>query len=132
MAISKDDLLEPLANVLKELEDHRNDPQLQIMMGALVTALLERTTAQNWKQFKKHLSAKDYNRLLEQFELDANKYLAEDNRKAAIAVQIVTFSLIASRVDDEQINGGEDLLDRIIEPCIPAYRAFAKRKAAAK
>lgn len=122
------DLRNRLAAVIGDLNDGGlEDGQAMFYLGGSVVGLCDRGNAADWAGFKAGLPNKDYIRLLEQLQTEGNQMHADGKQKAAYALQAISLSLVASRLQDEVVAEGERLLDDVINATVANFRKNAPK-----
>lgn len=116
------DLLPRLAAAVKTLRDSaKDDPDLLVHIGALASNIVQKGGKKNWQQFKSALSTEAYDGLLQECQTKSVALAKDGDSKSAYAVEVIATSIIASRIDDTKINGGNELLDDLINRSARAY-----------
>ena len=106
-------------------ENGTNDLEVMWLMGSLANRLITEGRQQDWPSVKSALSREAYDSLLNTFSREGKALMSKGNRKAAFAVQALAYSMIASKMTDELIVSGDELLDDFIARCVAFYNQRA-------
>lgn len=110
------------AAVLLDLQKHGiKDLEAMWLIGSLANRLINEGHQPDWPHVKSTLTREAYDSLLQTFEREGNALHKKGNRKAAYAVQVISYSLIASKMTDELIVSGDELMDELISETVKFY-----------
>lgn len=119
--------------LLKNLREHgEKDSEVIWLIGSLASEICAAGNKANWPLLKAKLNDEAYDSLINKLIEQGNKLSAQDKDKAAYAAQILISSTIASRMADEDVQKGNQLLDGFITKAIGLYQQSAAATAAAK
>lgn len=123
MASKEEEFKQRFVAVLKDLQtDGKNDVEAMWLLGSLACQIIEKAKQRSWPALKASLTREAYDGLLQDFQAQGNSLHQEGKGKMAYAIQILGISLIAKTQLDEQLRGGEALLDEIVDYTIAVYR----------
>lgn len=119
--------------LLKNLREHgEKDSEVIWLIGSLASEICAAGNKANWPMLKAALNDEAYDSLVNKLIEQGNKLSTEGKDKAAYAAQALISSVVASRIDDEDVQKGNQLLDSFITKTISLYQQSAAATAAAK
>ena len=120
MAETRDDpktiaFLEGLALVLTDLQKGgTRDPETMMLIGSLADRIARNAGEKDWTTVKLGLSETDHQYMVSTFARQIDETRAEGKIKIAYALQALATSLVGSRIDDERVTSGIEILDQAI------------------
>lgn len=119
------------ATVLKDFQQNgTKDPEIIWLVGTLASDIADNLKSTSWSSAKSVTDRATYNNLLKVFETRGTDHHRQGREKHAYAIQLLAVSLIAGtqRIDPDMA-AGEQLLDRVIDAAVSAYRQAKQAKA---
>jgi len=118
--------LDGLSKILVDLKKAaEHDSEAVMLIGSLADRLISEAGKTDWPEVKQGLSDAEHNSLVGTFSRKIADAEGEGRVKMAYALQAIATSLVGSRLDDERIAPGVELLDDFIA----ASRDFFRRNA---
>lgn len=119
--------------LLKNLrEQGEKDEEVIWLIGSLASEICAAGNKANWPMLKAALNDEAYDSLINKLIEQGNALSAQDKDKSAYAIQALISSVVASRIADEDVQKGNELLDSFITKAINLYQQSAAATYAAK